>query len=234
MDKSYSIDVLDIKNHSRVLFIYPHPDDETYFNSGLIQKLIKQGVETHLLCLTKGGASTLSFSLKRDEKLTKVREKEFESVMRYLELKNYKIFDLEDGKMSLEKERAYKITNEEIENIKPNFVITFEPFGVYGHPDHIFTNKMVSKLCQNKKIKLIYSTVDKNYKPSKASLKICDNYIKQKPVEPNIQLKLTFNEYIRKLKCLGLYKSQVSLRGDFFHKIRKAIKMIDEYYFVLK
>jgi len=234
MNKSTSIDFLGIENNSNVLLIYPHPDDETYCNAGLIQKLVRKGINLSVLCLTRGSKSTLVFSLKQGEELADVRKDEFEQVMRFLGVINYEILSLEDSKLIFEKQEVYKIINEQIDALKPDYVITYEPFGLYGHPDHILVSEIVTDLAKKLSFILIYSTVDQNYKHSKSSLKMANDPLGIKAIEPNFQLKLTPGEYIKKLMALKLYKSQISLKKDFFHGIYKALKMLNEYYFVSK
>ncbi len=233
MNKSTSVDFLGIKNNSKVLFVYPHPDDETYSNAGLIQILVRKGINVTVLCLTKGGASTLAFSLKKGGKLTDVREYEFEKVMQFLGVINYKMLDLVDGELATDKERVYELIKEQIYALKPDYVITYEPFGLYGHPDHIIVSEIVAELSKKLFFTLIYVTVDKNYKHSESSLKMANSPLGE-ALEPNFQLKLTFSEYVKKLQALKLYKSQISLKKEFFHKIYQVFKMLNEYYFVSK
>jgi LmbE family N-acetylglucosaminyl deacetylase len=234
MNKSTSLDFLGIKNNSKVLLVYPHPDDETYCNAGLIQKLVLKCINPSVLCLTKGGASTLAYSLKQAGELTVVRKNEFERVMRFLGVINYKIFDLVDGELTADKEQVYELIKEQIYALKPDYVVTYEPSGIYGHPDHIIVSEIVTEIAKTIPYKVIYSTVDKSYKSSESSLKMAKQSHEIKPVEPNFQIKLTFVEYIRKIKALRLYRSQVSLKQEFSHKVYQAVKMLNEYYFVLK
>jgi N-acetylglucosamine malate deacetylase 2 len=104
MNSSYSINRMGFNKNTKVLFVYPHPDDETYCNANLIHKLINNGAKPFVLCLTKGGASTLTFSLKPNDVLTDVRKNEFETVMKFLGVSDYKICDQNDGNLSSERE----------------------------------------------------------------------------------------------------------------------------------
>jgi len=232
MNKSTSIDFLGIKNNSKVLLVYPHPDDETCCNAGLIQKLVRKCINPFVLCLTKGGASTLAFSLKQRGQLTDVRKNEFEKVMQFLGVINYEMLNLVDGELTTDKNLVYEIIKEQIYTLKPDYVVTYEPSGIYGHPDHIVISKIVTEIAKTIPFTLIYSTVDRNYKSSESSLKMANNPHGVKPMEPNFQLKLTFTEYIKKLKALKLYRSQISVKQELPHKIYQTIKMLNEFYFL--
>lgn len=43
----------------KVLYIYPHPDDESFGQGHALHKMRRMGHEVHLLTLTKGGATKL-------------------------------------------------------------------------------------------------------------------------------------------------------------------------------
>ena len=45
----------------RVLYIFPHPDDESYGPAVAISRQRRQGHEVYLLSLTKGGATKQRF-----------------------------------------------------------------------------------------------------------------------------------------------------------------------------
>lgn len=229
MSKSYLFKYLGISQDSKVLFIYPHPDDETYCNAGLIQKLVHNNISVNVLCITKGEASTLSFSTNQT-KLAETRQKEFESVMKYLGVTNYSIQNFGDGKLNEESTQVHKLISDCIEKIKPDFVFTYEPSGVYGHPDHVIVSKIITDISAFKQFKLLYTTVGKNYKSTKSSLKMAKDPNNVKPLEPNFQLRLTVKEYLKKLIALKMYNSQVSMKQEFFHKMYQAITMFSEYY----
>ncbi|HEX7343805.1 MAG TPA: PIG-L family deacetylase, partial [bacterium] len=45
----------------RILYIYPHPDDESFGPARVISKQKRQGHEVYLLTLTRGGATKQRF-----------------------------------------------------------------------------------------------------------------------------------------------------------------------------
>lgn len=217
---------LNITKNSRVLLIYPHPDDESYFNAGLIQNLMKENIHTRVLCLTQGEASSLKYGVKNND-LANVRKKEFKFVMKYLKVSDHKILDLEDGNLDNNKSLS-KIISDEINLFKPNIVVTFEPHGISGHIDHVVVSKIVTDLNKNYSFNLIYSTISINYKSSLKKMDDVENYIK--PIEPNVIFKLPLKEIFRKLVCLKKYKSQVSNKRLL--KIFFKPYLYNEYYYV--
>lgn len=223
-----NLEKLNISKNSKVLFIYPHPDDETYFNAGLIQNLVKNNITTRILCLTQGGASSLKEGIK-DNELKYVRKKELESVMKFLKVSNYDILDLEDG--NLENENSItEIIEKEINSFEPDVIITFEPNGIYGHKDHVVVSRIITDLNKSHKLNLIYSTFPNMYKPSQKNLKLMEGF--NGPIEPNVIIKLNFKEIIVKFLCLKKYKSQVSNKRLFQMLFKPYI--YEEYYVVKK
>jgi LmbE family N-acetylglucosaminyl deacetylase len=225
-----SLKTLSISQQDRVLLVYPHPDDETYCNAGLIQKLIKNNVHTKVLCLTKGGASTLAFAVKDGEVLTNVRTQEFEGVMNFLGVKDFEIHNFEDGNLSSENQNVCRTINEEIDKDTPTILVTYEPLGIYGHKDHIIVSKITGEIAKERGIKLIYSTVAPKYKSSASSLDMADDPKRIIPIEPTVKLRLSLLEFISKLKALTMYRSQISAKHETGHKIYQALQMLNEYY----
>ncbi len=218
---------------SKVLFVYPHPDDETFCNAGLIQRLVKMGVNPYVICLTKGEASTLQYGVSADESLSNVRAEEFTSVMKLLKVENFSIYDFTDGGIENEIDAVSKILETIIANISPDFIFTYEPCGVYGHPDHITLSSLVSELSIKHSIKLIYSTVDARYKPSKQLLSMAKDPESIKPLFPNFVIKLTILELLKKLKCFSLYKSQFNAKSNLIDSIRFISLIKNECYFIV-
>ena len=124
----------------KILAILAHPDDETLGVGGALALYGNQGVETHLVCATRGQRGW--FGAEEDnpgeEALGKIREKELYDAAKVLKLKSVTLLDYMDGE--LDQAPPEKIIPEiaaRIQAIQPDVVLTFDPFGVYGHPDHI-------------------------------------------------------------------------------------------------
>lgn len=217
---------------TRVMFIFPHPDDEAFASGGLIYDLARSGAEVNVLCATKGEASTLKYH-GTDEELESVREKEFIEVMKYLGVSNYTILDLGDGKLEENPDVSTTIANQ-IEKFQPTDVITYEPCGIYGHPDHIYLTQVIEELALQSSWKLVYATVSKKFKPSANALKMAKDPEAVKPIEPNFVYSLALKTYFRKLQSLKLYKSQISASADIGQTLKFLYHMKNEYYHFMK
>lgn len=127
----------------RLLAIFAHPDDESLQIAGLLSKAAKEGVETFILCLSKGDKGVVDSSLKGN-KLKKVREKELMSAAKILRIKKVFLKDFPDGKLIDNQDMLARALKKTLENAKPQVVVTHDPSGITGHPDHI-TTSLVTK-----------------------------------------------------------------------------------------
>ncbi|MCA9302132.1 PIG-L family deacetylase [Candidatus Nomurabacteria bacterium] len=223
------LNLLDISTNSKVLFVYPHPDDESYASANLIKHLVDSEIACKVVCLTKGDNSTLKFGVE-NENLSKVREKEFYDVMSFLGVRDYTLLNFTDGMLENDDALAQTLASQ-INEYKPSHVVTYEPCGVYGHPDHIVVSKIVTELQSEFNYIILYSTVSSRYKPSKDSLRMAKNPDEVVPIEANVVLTLSLGELIHKLKTLRMYKSQVSLKHNFIHNLMHLLYLKKEYYY---
>ena len=106
----------------RLLYILPHPDDESFGPGPIINKYIREGHEVHLLTLTKGGATKQRFRLNLSiEEMGEVRYKEMLDVEKLLRLTSMTVLDLPDGGLKeMDPREIEKIVEEYILKIKPN------------------------------------------------------------------------------------------------------------------
>lgn len=123
----------------RILFIFPHPDDESFACAGTIAKYHEAGHESYLICATygcKGKAGTFTFTCR--EELARHREQELLNAAQVLGVKETIFFGYPDGGLG---EVDFGEMTERIRDVlcelKPDVVVTFPPDGVTGHPDHI-------------------------------------------------------------------------------------------------
>jgi LmbE family N-acetylglucosaminyl deacetylase len=135
----------------KLMAIFAHPDDEGAI-SGTLRKYADAGVELTLVCATRGEVGEISDpSLATPETLGQVREGELMTAADVLGIRQVRLLDWRDSGMhgtpENEDARAFVQADPQvvigqivalIREIQPDIVITFEPFGWYGHPDHIF------------------------------------------------------------------------------------------------
>jgi len=136
-----------MKQIFRLLAIFPHPDDESLGLGGTLAKYSAEGVETYLICATRGerGWTGPADEYPGLQNLGKIREAELKCASSYLGLKETIFLDYIDGDVDLAdpKEIIAEIAHH-IRRIQPHVVITFPLDGTYGHPDHIAISQFTS------------------------------------------------------------------------------------------
>jgi N-acetylglucosamine malate deacetylase 2 len=132
----------------RILFIFPHPDDESFGPAGAIHKLSREGHDVHLLTLTKGGATKERHKFGMDiEEMGLVREKEMREMAKVLRLKDLEIWDLPDsGLLEMDPRELEKVIQKYIEQLQPAVVVTYAVQGVSGFADHLVTHAVVKRV----------------------------------------------------------------------------------------
>ena len=134
-----------------MLALLAHPDDEAFPVGGALAAHAARGVTIRLVTATLGeegeirqpGAATR-------ETLPSVRRFELACAVRALGLSSHRVLDYRDSGMAGDpanehplafvKAPALEVVERlvaEIRRFRPQVVLTFEPGGLYGHPDHI-------------------------------------------------------------------------------------------------
>ena len=131
----------------RLLAIFPHPDDESLGLGGTLAKYSAEGVETYLICATRGERGWTGSPEENPglEELGKIREMELKCAVAHLGLKETTILGYIDG--DVDKANPVEIIAKiihQIRRIQPHVVITFALDGAYGHPDHIALSQFTS------------------------------------------------------------------------------------------
>ena len=143
----------------RLLACFAHPDDEAFPVGGVLARNVAEGRRVRLVTTTLGeegdirqeGAAT-------KETLGEVRRIELSCAVRALGLESHALLEYRDSGMAgweaNDHPRAYIKAPEdgvverfvrEIREFRPQVVLTFEPGGLYGHPDHIAVSKHATK-----------------------------------------------------------------------------------------
>jgi LmbE family N-acetylglucosaminyl deacetylase len=142
----------------KILYIYPHPDDESFGPAHVMHKQIRDGHEVYLLTLTKGGATKQRFKYNLSiEEMGEVRYKEMLDVKELLRLTDMKVFDLPDsGLKEMDPRQIEKVIEEEIKRIEPNVVVTYPVHGISGFHDHLIAHAIVKRVFVELKEKVSY------------------------------------------------------------------------------
>lgn len=134
----------------KLLAVFAHPDDESMGMGGTLAKYSAEGVETHLVCASRGekGWFGPEEQAPGPERLGQIRTRELENAVGELGLTSLHFLGHVDGEVD-EANHAEAIGRivTHIRLIQPQVVVTFPPDGNYGHPDHIaigqFTNAAI-------------------------------------------------------------------------------------------
>lgn len=144
----------------KILAVLAHPDDETLGFGGTLAYYANMGVATHLVCATRGQLGW--FGTPEDypgpDALGSIRENELVQAAQVLNIQSVQLLDYMDGELDQAEPATiiHQIATH-IQRIRPQIVLTFDPFGVYGHPDHIaisqFTTAAVVEAASGRQIK---------------------------------------------------------------------------------
>lgn len=136
----------------KLLAVFPHPDDETLGLGGTMAKYSAEGVETHLVCATRGERGWFDSQGPNPglKEVGRIREAELRCAGEHLGLHAIHFLDELDGDVdqAVPQDIIRKIVAH-IRRIKPQVMVTFPPDGSYGHPDHIALSQftLAAALC---------------------------------------------------------------------------------------
>ncbi len=128
-----------------LLAIFAHPDDEAFGVGGVLAQAVAAGIPTHLVCATDGdlGGTPDNRDLGRD-----LRRGELRAAMDALGVPEPVFLGYGDSGMenwprpaaclaTADAEEVVARLVAVIEDLRPSTVLTFDPGGIYGHPDHV-------------------------------------------------------------------------------------------------
>ncbi|HCG28861.1 MAG TPA: PIG-L family deacetylase [Thermomicrobiales bacterium] len=134
-----------------LLAIFAHPDDEAFGCGGALARHAAAGHRVVLVCATRGELGEISDpALATPETLGEVREQELRCAAAALGISELIFLDYRDSGMAgtegntdpraFAAQPADAVVRKLVEVIRrerPGAILTFEPGGGYGHPDHI-------------------------------------------------------------------------------------------------
>ena len=134
-----------------VLTVFAHPDDEGFGSGGVLAMLVSKGARLITVCATNGDVGEISDSaLATPETLAQVRQGEMRRAMEVISAAEVRFMGYRDSGMQGTEDNDHPdclnqaAPDEVVEKIvalirelRPNVVITHDPTGGYGHPDHI-------------------------------------------------------------------------------------------------
>lgn len=133
-----------------ILACYAHPDDEILGSGATVAMYAEEGVAVSLVCATRGEAGEIADNLATPETLPQVREAELLCSAETLGISDVSFLDYRDSGMEGTADNnhpnafmnmpAAEVVPQLVAIIRrkrPDVILTFEPHGGYGHPDHI-------------------------------------------------------------------------------------------------
>jgi LmbE family N-acetylglucosaminyl deacetylase len=133
---------------TRYLYIFPHPDDESFGPAPAIAAQRRQGHEVHLLTLTRGGATKVRHELGLSiEEMGEVRLSEMEQMARVLDLSSMTVLDLPDSELKeMDPREIEAVVARHIEQLQPSVVVSYPAYGISGFDDHLVTHAIVKRV----------------------------------------------------------------------------------------
>ena len=121
----------------RILYIFSHPDDESFGPARVMSWQRRQGHEVYLLTLTRGGATRqrhkYGYSV---AKMGEVRYQEMLDVAQVLDLSGMTVLDLPDsGLKEMDPREIEAVITGHIQKIEPDVVVTDAVHGISGFFD---------------------------------------------------------------------------------------------------
>lgn len=211
-------------SRERVLGIFAHPDDESLSTGGVFLHCKRNKIKTSVCILSKGERGKAVVKISR-EKLAEVRSNEVKKTCRFLGIKKLMLLDFPDLNFYNLRGQIRKDLGQIVRKENPSIVITHDPSGGSGHPDHITTSFIVYRTLkelakQQHKISLYFSLESEGF----ATLFQVKNYGIISRYRPNPTHFFDISSSVEeKANLLKFYKSQIS------KKQRKLLARV--YYF---
>ncbi len=132
----------------KILYIFPHPDDESFGPAPAIAAQKRSGHEVYLLTLTKGEATKQRHRLGVNKKeMGEIRYKEMQCVEKVLKLDGMRVLDLPDsGLKEMDPREIEGVVKDHITRIKPDVLVTYAVHGVSGFEDHLVQHAVVKRV----------------------------------------------------------------------------------------
>ncbi len=131
----------------RLMAILAHPDDESLGIGGILARYAAEGVETSVVTATLGQRGRFFDNSDRpdDAEVGRVREAELRRAARVLGVREVHPLGYMDGALDrVDPAEIVPRIAAHIRRLRPQVVVTFDPFGAYGHPDHIAISQLAA------------------------------------------------------------------------------------------
>lgn len=215
---------LEETKNKKLLAIFAHPDDETMSCGGLLLTAKKLGYQTTVFTITKGGAGQMH--IHPHGKTTKqVRTIELQRATSILGVNQLILDDFDDGKLQEQESDWSKVVKQIIEKVDPGIVVTWDPSGWTGHPDHIMTSIVTKDILSKKKeIALLWPVGNPEEKFW------MNDEVRHIMPKPDFNLQLTKVIRMKLYRAASQYKSQRFSNKKFGQILRIVFHWKQEWY----
>ena len=131
----------------RLMCVLAHPDDEALGTGGVLAKYASEGVGTYVVTATRGerGRFDDSGQSPGPEVVGRTREAELRAAAKELGVREVTLLDYHDGILDeVPASEASEAIAGHIRRVRPQVIVTFDPYGAYGHRDHIAISQLAS------------------------------------------------------------------------------------------
>ena len=140
-----------VKAQLQVVCFFAHPDDEAFGSGGTLAELVQAGHQVATICATNGDVGEISDpSLATPENLWLIRQQELIHAMEVTGVTDVRFLGYRDSGMQGSEDNHHPdslfqadpaVVESQIRTIIneliPDVVLTHDPTGGYGHPDHV-------------------------------------------------------------------------------------------------
>jgi LmbE family N-acetylglucosaminyl deacetylase len=132
----------------KVLYIFPHPDDESFGPGSAMAKQARDGHDVCLLTLTRGEATKRRFDLGLSrEEMGELRLAEMQDVARVYNLHQLDVLSLPDSELKhLDPRTIEKAVFDAVSSLQPDVIVTYPVHGISGFHDHLVTHAVVKRV----------------------------------------------------------------------------------------
>ncbi len=130
---------------SQILYVFPHPDDESFGPAPAMARQRREGHAAHVLTLTRGEATAQRHAYGYSKReMGAVRYEEMRGVARALDLSSLAVLDFPDGALDeVDALRLHDTLCAHVRRVEPAVLVTYAVHGISGHPDHLVTHAAV-------------------------------------------------------------------------------------------
>ena len=150
-----------------------------------------------------------------------------------------------EGQLENKKALLKKCITAHIKKVEPDLIITYDPSGLYGHPDHMVTSEAVTEIVRHstKKITLLYAVLPPfmHYFAKLPIHMANDSNFARKRKAPNVYFFAGLSSFV-KVKALYAHESQLTgfkkslpfslplsayailFMNEYFHQVGKVCK----------